>query len=134
MTTHADYPAPTIIAATTGTGLQPNIIDTTPFRTPGYPPVVEIYISATATVYVWGALSLSTTNPATLQFPVNIAPGGAVTASDFYDLVVGIPFWQFEVAANTGTVTILCGPSPSEPDTVATPSLVRMTTNATDGM
>jgi hypothetical protein len=133
MGTVADYPPPTMIAQTTGTGVQPNIIDATPFITPGYPPVVEIYISATATVVIYGGLALSAANPPTILWQVDVSNGG-VTSSVFKDLIVGIPFYAFNITANTGTVAILCGQTPSAPGQVATPSVVRMTTNSTLGM
>ena len=130
---HADYPSPTIIVSTTGTGLQPNVLDTSPFFTPGYPPVVEFYISNAATILVMGGLSLSGANPPVVQYAIDVS-GGGITSSQFYDLIVGIPYWQFNVTVNTGTVVILCGRCPSAPGALATPSLVRMTTNATAGM
>ena len=129
----ADYPAPTIVAQTATTGLQPNVLDTSPFFMPGYPPVIEIYISATATVLVMGGMSLSGANPPVVQYSIDVS-GGGITSSQFYDLIVGIPFWQFNVTANSGTVTIIAGRCASAPGTLATPSIVRMTTNATQGL
>ena len=63
-----DYASPVVISSTTGTGLQPSILDieTVEANAEGYPPVLQILISATATVVINAALQVSHTNPATL--------------------------------------------------------------------
>lgn len=129
---HPDYPGPTVICNTSGTGLQPDILDITGFRNPGYPPVLAITITATATVKVWGAMSLSGTTTGALVRPIDYS-GGGFTASDSYDLIPGIPFWQIEVTANTGTVVCECGVSPMTEDNVGKAQLIRYTNVATQG-
>lgn len=133
MTMHADYPGPITICSTTGTGVQPNILDIGAFLNPGYPPVIQIVISNTATVIVNGALSVSSATTPTLVDPTDVSNGG-FTASDFYDLIPGIRFYQINVTANTGTVTVKCGVGPMTEGFVGLPQILRMTTNATQGM
>ncbi len=104
---HADYPLPVVVCQTTGTGVQPNILD---IQVPlanvqGYPPVLQIIISNTATVVVNGALEVSSAASPTLVNPTDVS-GGGFTGSDFYDLIPGIRFYQIDVTANTGTVTV----------------------------
>lgn len=105
-----DYPNPVVVCSTTGTGLQPGILDieTVTANSEGYPPVLQVLISATATVVVNAALQVSQTNPATLVDPIDVS-GGGFTTSDFYDLVPGLRFYQIDVTANTGTVTVKAG-------------------------
>lgn len=130
---HADYPHPITICSTTGTGLQPNILDIGAFFTPGYPPVIQIIVSNTATVAVYGALDVSGAAVPTLVDPIDVS-GGGFTASDFYDLVPGIRYYAVNVIANTGTVTIKSGVGPQVPGNVGLPQLLRMTNAATQGM
>ncbi len=104
---HPDYPLPVVICQTTGTGVQTNILD---IQVPGaniagYPPVLQIIISNTATVVVNGALEVSSAASPTLVNPTDVSNGG-FTGSDFYDLIPGIRFYQINVTANTGTVTV----------------------------
>ena len=125
-----------IVVCSTGstiTGLQPNILDIGSFITPGYPPVIQIVISATATVVITGALQVSATNPATMVDPVDVS-GGGFTASDFYDLVPGIRFYQVNVTASTGTVIVKAGVGPQIPGGSGLPQLIRVTNSATQGM
>lgn len=130
----ADYPSPIVICGpVSGTGLQPNILDIGAFITPDLPPVLQIVISATGTVKVNGALQVSQTNPATLVDPVDVSAGG-FTASDFYDLIPGIRFYQIDIVANSGLVTVKAGVGPQRPGGSGLPQLLRMTTNATQGM
>ena len=49
--------------------------------------------------------------------------GGGFTTSDFYDLIPGLRFYQINVTANTGTVTVKAGFG----------QLLRMTNNAPQG-
>lgn len=130
----ADYPSPVIVCGpVSGTGLQPNILDIGGFFTPSYPPVIQIVISATATVQILGAVQVSRANPPLLVNSVDLSNGG-FTATDFYDLIPGIRFYQINITANTGTVTVKSGQGPQVPGYVGLPQLVRMTTNATQGM
>jgi hypothetical protein len=129
----ADYPSPIQVASTAGTGLQPAILDVSQFITPDLPPVVQIYISATATVVITASGKLSTTDPATLVYPVQF--GNSITGSNFVDLIGGARmFYQFNVTANTGTVVILALAGANRPGILAMPQLVRMSTNATEGL
>ena len=130
----ADYPAPIVVCGpVSGTGLQPAILDIGAFFTPGYPPVIQVIISASATVVINGALQVSQTNPPTLVDATDVS-GGGFTASDFYDLVPGIRFYQVNISANTGTVTVKAGVGPQALGGVGLPQLLRITTNATQGM
>jgi hypothetical protein len=129
----ADYPQPITVVNTTGSGLQPNILDVRNFITSRLPPVIQIYISATATITLWSSGYISTTDPPTLVYPV--ASSTTVTTSKFVDLIGGTGmFWQFAVAANTGTVVIAGLPGATYDNQVALPQLVRMSTNATYGL
>jgi hypothetical protein len=121
-----NYPSPVVICTVTGgaTGLQPGILDIETFRdaVSGYPPVLQVIISGTGTVVVTGALQVSQTNPATLIDPTDVSAGG-FTASDFYDLIPGIRFYQINVTANNATVTVKA----------AFGQLLRMMNNAPQG-
>jgi hypothetical protein len=127
-----DYPNPIIVCSTSGTGLQPNILDIGAFFTPGYPPVLQIVISNTATVVVYGSLGVTGTT-GTMVDPVDVS-GGGFSASDFYDLIPGIRFYQVNVTANTGTVIVKAGVGPQVPGQIGLPQLLRLTTNATQGL
>ena len=129
-----NYPPPTVLCSTTGTGLQPQILDIGPFMATGYPPVIQIVISATATVEILGSVAISASPPTgALVNGIDMSSGG-YTASDFIDLIPGVRFYQVNVVANTGTVTVLCGSCPSGDGGLATPDLIRISTNATQGM
>lgn len=119
-----DYAPPIVICSTTGTGLQAGILDIEAVfaNFPGYPPVLQVLISATATVIVNAAMQVSQTNPATLVDPVDVS-GGGFTASDFYDLIPGLRFYQVNVSANTGNVVVKAGSG----------QLLRMANNAPQG-
>lgn len=132
MALHADYPNAITLCSTTGTGVQPDILDIGAFMTPGYPPVLQIVISNTATVVVNGALQVSQANPATLVDAVDVS-GGGFTASDFYDIIPGIRFYQINVTANTGTVTVKAGVGPQLPGYVGLPQTIRYSNNAPQG-
>lgn len=127
-----NYPNPIIVCSTGGTGVQPSILDIGAFFTPGYPPVIQILISATANVIVNAALGVSQTNPATLVDPIDVS-GGGFTTSDFYDLIPGIRFYQIDVTANTGTVTVKSGVGPQVPGNVGLPQLLGYSNNAPQG-
>src|SRR5450830_1684941 len=105
-----DYANPVVICSTTGTGLQASILDIEAVQAndSGYPTVLQVLISATATVVVKAALQVSQTNPATLVDPVDVSAGG-FTVSDFYDLIPGLRFYQVTVSANTGNVVVKAG-------------------------
>jgi hypothetical protein len=133
MTMQPDYPAAVTFCNTSGTGLQPDILDIGSFMFPGYPPVIQIIISATATVVINGALAVTGTTTPTLVDPQDLS-GGGFTSSDFYDLVPGIRFYQVDVTANTGTVIVKAGVGPMFPGTVGKPQLLRLTNAATQGM
>jgi hypothetical protein len=119
-----NYPSPVVICSTTGTGLQASILDIEDVRanTESYPPVLQVLISATATVLIYGALQVSQTNPATLVDPIDVS-GGGFTTSDFYDLIPGLRFYQVNVSANTGNVVVKAGSG----------QLLRMANNAPQG-
>ncbi len=133
MTLHADYPGAITVCSTTGTGVQPSILDIGAFVHPAYPPVIQIIISNTATVVVNGALSVTSAAIPALVDATDVS-GGGLTASEFYDLIPGIRFYQIDVTANTGTVTVKCGVGPMMEGFIGLPQLLRMTTNATQGM
>ena len=130
---NADFPTAIVLCSTTGTGVQPDILDITDFVNPGYPPVLSVYISATATVKVWAALGVTTGASPSLVRKIDVS-GGGFTDSDFYDLIPGIGVYQIEVTANTGTVVCEAGLGPMTEKTIGRPHLLRMTTNATYGM
>lgn len=119
-----DYPPPVVVCTTTGTGLQDGILDieVPQANIPSYPPVLQILISATATVVVNAAMQVSSSSSPTLVDPIDVSNGG-FTASDFYDLIPGLRFYQVAVTANTGTVTVKAGWG----------QLLRMSNNAPQG-
>lgn len=119
-----DYPPPVVVCTTTGTGLQAGILDiqVPQANIPSYPPVLEILISATATVVINAAMQVSATSTPTLIDPIDVSAGG-FTTSDFYDLIPGLRFYQIDVTANTGTVTVKAGWG----------QLLRMSNNAPQG-
>jgi hypothetical protein len=127
-----DYPNPVVLCSTTGTGLQPDILDIGAMLTPEYPPVLQVFISATATVVINGALQVAQTNPATMVNAIDVSAGG-FTTSDFYDIIPGIRFYQANVTANTGTVVVKCGVGPQLPGSAGLPQLLRYTNNAPQG-
>lgn len=107
-----DYPSPVVVCNVpgSGTGLQPDILDIENVfaNNLSFPPVLQVLISATATVVITAALQVTQTNPATLVDPIDVS-GGGFTASDFYDLIPGLRFYQVNVTANTGTVIVKAG-------------------------
>ena len=119
-----NYPDPVVVCSTTGTGVQPGILDIESVfaNSPGYPPVLQILISATATVVVNAAMQVSQSSTPTLIDAIDVSAGG-FTASDFYDLIPGLRFYQIDVTANTGTVTVKAGFG----------QLLRMSNNAPQG-
>jgi hypothetical protein len=119
-----DYPPPVVVCTTTGTGLQDGILDieVPQANIPSYPPVLQILISATATVVINAAMQVSQSSTPTLVDPQDVSAGG-FTGSDFYDLIPGLRFYQVNVTANTGTVTVKAGWG----------QLLRMTNNAPQG-
>jgi hypothetical protein len=127
------YPGPVVLASTTGTGVQPDILDISAFMNPGYPPVLSVYISATATVKIWAAMSLTSSSTPSLVRKIDVS-GGGFTTSDYYDMIPGIPFYQVEVAANTGQVVVEGSFGPTSERTVGMPQLIRMSNVATAGM
>lgn len=127
-----DYPNAITLCSTSGTGLQPDVLDIGAFLTPEYPPVIEVFITATATVQILGAVQLSQTNPATLVDAIDVS-GGGFTTSDFYDIIPGIRFYQINVTANTGQVRVKCGVGPQLPGKIGLPQLIRFTNNAPQG-
>ena len=119
-----DYPSPVVVCQTSSTGLQPGILDIEAVQAnlPGYPPVLQIIISATATVVVDAAMQVSQSSTPALVDPTDVS-GGGFTVSDFYDLIPGLRFYQINVTANTGTVTVKAGFG----------QLLRMSNNAPQG-
>ncbi len=129
----ADYPSPITVVSTTGSGLQPNILDVRNFITARLPPIIQVVISNAATITIKGSGAISTTDPPTLVNSVTF--GNSITASDFVDLIGGAGiFYQFSIANNNGTVVIYALPGATYDNQVALPQLVRMTTNATQGL
>lgn len=127
-----NYPSPVVVCSTTGTGIQAGILDIGAFNSDGYPPVLSIYISATATVKVWGAQSVTQSATPALVRKIDYS-GGGFTVSDSYDLIPGIRFWQIEVTANTGEVTVEAGFGPQGEGRMGLPQLLRMSNNAPQG-
>ena len=119
-----NYPDPVVVCSTTSTGLQTGILDieTAASASPGFPPVLQVLISATATVKVNAAMQLTQSATPGLVDPIDVS-GGGFTASDFYDLIPGLRFYQINVTANTGTVTVKAGFG----------QLIRMANNAPQG-
>ena len=70
-----DYPAPVVVCSTTGTGVQPSILDIESVfaNSPGYPPVLQILISNTATVVVNAAMQVSQSSAPALVDPQDVS-------------------------------------------------------------
>ena len=119
-----DYPPPVVVCSTSGTGVQPGILDieVQKANTPGFPPVLQVLISNTATVLVNAAMQITQSATPALVDPIDVS-GGGFTTSDFYDLIPGLRFYQINVTANTGTVTVKAGFG----------QLLRMSNNAPQG-
>ncbi len=126
MALHADYPNPVVVCSVSGgaTGVQPGILDIESVfaNSEEYPPVLQIIISNTATVVVNAAMQVSQAVTPTLVDPQDVS-GGGFTTSDFYDLIPGLRFYQINITANSGTVTVKAGFG----------QLLRMTNNAPQG-
>ena len=105
------YTPALVLCNTTGTGVQSPILDIGGMGSPGFPPVIQVIISATATVKVFGALDVSNDNPPQLVNSSDVSTGG-FTTSDFYDLIPGIRFYQINITANSGAVTVKAGAAP----------------------
>jgi hypothetical protein len=118
------YPDPVVVCSTGGTGVQPGILDIESVfaNALGYPPVLQIIISATATVVVNAAMQVSQSSTPALVDPIDVS-GGGFTTSDFYDLIPGLRFYQINVIGNTGMVTVKAGFG----------QLLRMANNAPQG-
>lgn len=118
------YPDPVVVCSTTGTGVQPGILDieVPQANIPSFPPVLQILIDATATVVVNAAMQVTQSSTPALVDPIDVSAGG-FTASNFYDLIPGLRFYQIDVQANTGTVTVKAGFG----------QLLRMSNNAPQG-
>jgi hypothetical protein len=127
----ADYPAPIkLVNGVSGTGVQPNILDISAALTANIPLVMQVVISATATVQVKGAVEVNSAGA--LVDPVDVS-GGGFTASDFYDLILGLPFYQVTITANTGTVTVKVARGATLPGQAGLAQLLRFTNAATQG-
>lgn len=103
-----NYPDPVRVCQTTSTGLQPGVLDIqlAQANMPDFPPVLQIWISATATVVVYAALRVDANGA--LVRPLDVSSGG-FTAGDFYDMIPGLRFYQVDVTANTGEVIVEAG-------------------------
>jgi hypothetical protein len=127
-----DYPPSIVVCSTSGTGLQPGILDIGAFNSEGYPPVLTVYLTATGTVKVWGGHNVTNSSTPALVRPIDYS-GGGFTVSDSYDLTPGIRFWQIEVVANTGDVIVEAGFGPQGRGNMGLPQLIRMSNNAPQG-
>lgn len=121
------YQPSVILCRTTGTGVQPAILDIGSMGANGFPPVLQIVISATGTVQIQGALDITQDTVPQLVDPIDVT-GGGVTASDFYDLIPGLRFYRVNITANGGTVTVKAGAGRGAEGATVLPNLV-MSTN-----
>ena len=126
---HPDYPNSVQLCQTSGTGLQTPILDIGESFQSGYPPVIQIVISNTATVVVNAAFDVTASATPTLVNPQDVSNGG-FTGSDFYNLIPGLRFYQINVIANTGLVTVKAGQIAGR----GLPQILRMVNSATQGM
>ena len=122
------YTPSVVLCSTTGTGVQNPILDIGGMGVSGMPPVIQVIISATATVKVYGALDISTGSPPQLVNSLDVSNGG-FTASDFYDLIPGIRFYQINITANSGNVTVKAGAAPGASVATIMPHLVTQSTD-----
>ncbi len=125
-------PTALYLANTTSTGLQSPVLDATDAITAGLPMPFQVVISATATVQILAALELNPSTGALID-PQDVS-GGGFTTSNFYDLILSLPFYQVNVTANTGTVKVKVGRGTTAPGTVAKLHLVSATNAATQGL
>jgi hypothetical protein len=97
-----------------GTGLQPAVLDIGGFTLSGYPPVVQFVISGgTTNVILYGGMLLGGTTAPVIVNPQDVTGGGITSATaDFYDLIPGIRYYQVNITANNGAVSVYAGPGP----------------------
>ena len=88
--------------AATGTGNGASL-DISGASVPGYPPVMIVTFTGTATYYIQG----SHDNVSWVDFTA------ALTAAAAKDLVPGVRFWRTRVTANSATFTSSVGPIPT---------------------
>lgn len=127
----ADVPAPIYLANTTTTGLQTFVLDASDAIQPGLPIPFQVVISATATVQILAGVEI---NPSTGTIvDAQDVSGGGFTASNFYDLILNLPYYVVNVTANTGTVKVKLNAGALAPGQRGKLHLIRMTNVATSG-
>ena len=102
-----NYPDPVVVCSTTGTGVQPGILDieVPAANSPGFPPVLQVLISNTATVLVKAALQVTASATPALVDPIDVSGGGfTVTLPQYpYD---GMTFHFSEVKNSANALVI----------------------------
>lgn len=106
--------------AATGTGAGASI-DISPAVIAGFPPVMIVTFTGTATYTIQG----SHDNVAWVDF------SAALTAAAAKDLVPGVRFWRTNVSANSAAFTSAVGPIPAANGGYVSPSLATSITQAT---
>ena len=127
----ANYPAPIYLCNTTGTGIQTAILDASDALTAGLPVPIQVVISNTATVKIEAAMELDSTGA--MVDPLDLSNGG-YTASDFYDLIISLPFYRVNISANTGTVKVKVNQGSLQPGQRGKLHLVTLTNVGTLGL
>lgn len=127
----ANYPAPIYLCNTATTGIQTAILDASDAITANLPAILQIVISASATVKIEAAIELDSTGA--MVDPFDISSGG-YSASDMRDLVLTVPFYRVNVTANTGTVKVKVGQAALAPGARGKLHLVTLTNVGTSGM
>ena len=128
----ADVPAPIYLANTTGTGLQTLVLDASDAMQPGLPIPIQVVISATATVQILAGVEINTATGTIVD--AQDVSGGGFTASNFYDLILNLPFYVVNITANTGTVKVKLNGGALAQGEKGRLHLLRMTNIATSGM
>lgn len=106
--------------AATGTGAGASI-DISPAVVAGYPPVMIITFTGTATYTIQG----SHDNANWVDYT------SALTAADSRDLIPGIRFWRTKTTANSATFTSSVGPIPAANGGFVRPALATGFTSPT---
>ena len=126
------YNDPIILCANVaGTGLQTAVLDIGNATLPGYPPVVQFVVTGGATnVQLLGGHQLTGTTTVSVLNAFDVTGGGITAATaDHYDLIPGIRFYQVNITANNGSVTVLVGAGPTAPGVTSLVKLVGNTNN-----
>ena len=125
------YLPPIYLCSTVSTGVQTPVLDASDAITSGLPIPFQVVISASATVKIEAGIELDQNGG--IVDPQDVS-GGGFTTSNFYDLIISLPFYRVNVTANTGTVKVKVSQGSTAPGTRGRLHLVTLVNAATFGM